>query len=400
MRRVFTEQCQRLATKVVIKARDLAEAGAGVAIEAPVARHHEHWEDLTSDSCVLLGCVNGRDYHRDDDIGLGSECNCTPQIVHECSYEHRRGMVFTRFLGKHRLSIDREMRPPVSLNECEELANDHCVDRSALASRVARQVLWKVFHVDHPEFEGPLAREHIPKLEYRGEGLLREVFTATDSLRRASEPRQTTKQVRINRSEVKAGVDEAFAATQFFSGTYIAQFLLAKSLGAAVEAQSQIGTITARRSLLHLPDPVPDLANALSDGLQVALAQAEKHYSGTYEAELKRLSAVENWQTINKLDRNRILKDLHIACATKGVTGSVEDVLESVQRIPLDAWRSRAAALPQLFANARKQADKLVEPKTPHVKLRSSTLRIPDEVNAWVARTEQELLKQNPIMVS
>ena len=59
--------------------------------------------------------------------------------------------------------------------------------------------------------------------------------------------------------------------------------------------------------------------------------------------------------------------------------------------------------MPQLFADARIQADKLIEPKTHHVKLGSATLRTPEEVKAWAAKTEQELLeqlKQGPIVVS
>jgi hypothetical protein len=57
-------------------------------------------------------------------------------------------------------------------------------------------------------------------------------------------------------------------------------------------------------------------------------------------------------------------------------------VLGLLDRISLEAWRTRTAALPQLFAEARIQADKLVEP-THHVKLGSATLRTPEEVKAW-----------------
>jgi hypothetical protein len=49
------------------------------------------------------------------------------------------------------------------------------------------------------------------------------------------------------------------------------------------------------------------------------------------------------------------------------------------------------------------QADKLIEPKTHHVKLISATLRTPQDVQAWVEKTEQELLEQlknGPIVVS
>ena len=68
----------------------------------------------------------------------------------------------------------------------------------------------------------------------------------------------------------------------------------------------------------------------------------------------------------------------------------------------LDNWRTRTAALPQLFASARSQADKLLEPETRHVKLASDTLRTEDDVRAWARKTEQELVeqvKQGPVVV-
>ena len=177
----------------------------------------------------------------------------------------------------------------------------------------------------------------------------------------------------------------------------------AEGLDAVKEAQPQIEAIAANRSLLDAADPVPDLAKTLSDALRAALASAETHYSETYESEMVRLDAAESWQKIDQSDRDRILNGLHIATVTKGATGTEQEVLESVERISLDAWRTRTAALPQLFADARILADKLIEPKTHHVKLGSSTLRTPEEVKAWAAKTEQELLeqlKQGPIVVS
>ena len=177
----------------------------------------------------------------------------------------------------------------------------------------------------------------------------------------------------------------------------------AEGLDAATEAQPQIEAIAANRSLLDAADPVPDLAKALADALRAALASAEKLYSETYDSELVRLEAAESWQKIDQSDRDRILNGLHIAKVTKGATGTEQEVLESVERISPDAWRTRTAALPQLFADARIQADKLIEPKTHHVKLGSATLRTPEEVKAWAAKTEQELLeqlKQGPIVVS
>ena len=169
------------------------------------------------------------------------------------------------------------------------------------------------------------------------------------------------------------------------------------------EVQPQIDTITANRSLLDAADPVPDLAKVLADALRAALAEAEKYHAEVFDENSARLESAESWQKIERSDRDRILKGLNIARASKGATGTEQDVLESLQRISLDSWRTRTAALPQLFAEARIQADKLIEPKTHHVKLGSATLRTPEEVKNWVTKTEQELLeqlKQGPIVVS
>ncbi len=177
----------------------------------------------------------------------------------------------------------------------------------------------------------------------------------------------------------------------------------AEGLDAASVTQPQIKAIEANRSLLDTTDPVPDLAKALVDALRAALAQAEKRYSEIYEQESKRLEAAESWQKIDQQDRERILKGLQLAKVTKGATGTGQEVLESVERISLNAWRTRTAALPQLFADARIQADKLIEPKTHHVKLDGATLHTPEEVKAWIGKTEQELLKQikkGPIIVN
>lgn len=177
----------------------------------------------------------------------------------------------------------------------------------------------------------------------------------------------------------------------------------ADGLDGAKEVKPQIDASVANRSLLDATDPVPDLTKALADALRAALSEAEKHFTEIYSEEWQRLSGAESWQKIGQEEQDRILGQWHIAKVTKGATGLEQEVLDSLERISLDAWRTRTAALPQLFADARIQADKLVEPKTHHVKISSATLRTPDEVKVWVEKTELELLeqlKQGPIVVS
>ena len=177
----------------------------------------------------------------------------------------------------------------------------------------------------------------------------------------------------------------------------------AEGLDGAREVFPQIEAISTNRSLLEAADPLPGLTKTLADALRTGLAEAENHFSEVFDKESGRLETVESWQKIEQSDRDRILKGLNIAKASKGNISTEQEVLESLERISLEAWRTRTAALPQLFAEARIQADKLVEPKTHHLKLRSATLRTPEDVRDWVATTEQVLLKQlkqGPIVVS
>ena len=171
---------------------------------------------------------------------------------------------------------------------------------------------------------------------------------------------------------------------------------------AVKEVQPQIQAIAANRSLLAPPDPVPDLAGKLADALRAALADAEDRHARTHDEEWQRLSSAESWRTIGPEARAGILGRLRIEKASKGATGTEQEVLESLERISLDGWRTRTAALPRLFADARAEADRLVEPAVRHVKLESSTLRSPEDVKDWVEATERELLdriRHGPVVV-
>ena len=168
----------------------------------------------------------------------------------------------------------------------------------------------------------------------------------------------------------------------------------ADGLDVGAEVTPQIEAIVADRRLLDVSDPVPGLAAKLTDALRTALVASEEHHDATYDDEHQRLDAFDGWQRIEQEIRDEILSRLHIAKVSAGATGTQGEVLESLGRISLDDWRTRTAALPQLFAQAKVEAHRLVEPKIRHLKLGSATLRTPEEVSAWIEKTERELLEQ------
>ena len=174
-------------------------------------------------------------------------------------------------------------------------------------------------------------------------------------------------------------------------------------LEAGMAAQPQIEAIKTSRSLLAATNPIPSLATSLTDALRTNLADAVREYERIFEQEAKRLEGIASWQQIEPAQRDDILAQLRITKATTGATGTEQEVLRCLEDASLNDWRTRTTALPQQFANARSEADKLLEPKTRHVKLTSDTLRTEDDVRNWARKTEEELVeqvKQGPVVVN
>ena len=176
----------------------------------------------------------------------------------------------------------------------------------------------------------------------------------------------------------------------------------AESLDVANEVKPQIEAIVAGRRLLDASDPVPGIGRSLVDALRTAVVEAESRHHQAYETERQRLEGTESWRTIEQENRDAILARMRIEKATKGAIGTEQEVLEAVDRISLDDWRTRTAALPQWFAEARAEADRLVEPRTRHLKLETTTLRTSEDVKTWTRQTEQRLLEaveHGPIVI-
>lgn len=176
----------------------------------------------------------------------------------------------------------------------------------------------------------------------------------------------------------------------------------AHGLEVAGEVEPQIDAIFKERRLLDASDPVPGLATKLTDALRNGLAESQERYDESWDGELQRLDEAESWRQSGPEDRERIFARFQIKQASKGATGTEQQVLESLGRISLDGWRMRTAALSKQFSDARAEADRLVEPKIRHVKLPSVTLRTVADVKAWTETTERDLLgqiQQGPIAI-
>ena len=222
--------------RVVIDARDAAEAGARTALEALAVHHHEPYPHMRPAQRELRNHLRARARQLGDrklpKPDTGGKDHEIDHLAGECAYEHWHRMLFARFLAGNGLLIEPQENMAISLAEAEELAKEDGVDVWVFASRCAQRMLPQIFRPDDPLLQVSFATEHMLKLEKLLASLPQAVFTASDALGWVYQFWQSKKKDEVNRSEVKIGADEISAVTQLFTEPYMVEFLLHNTLGA------------------------------------------------------------------------------------------------------------------------------------------------------------------------
>ena len=177
----------------------------------------------------------------------------------------------------------------------------------------------------------------------------------------------------------------------------------ANGLPEAAELQKEADAVRDERQLLEDSDPVPPIHDQLVKLLRAALKKAHAATKETYDREMQVLEENANWQKMKKADQDRLIKEAGIAPVGEISIGDDALLIAALNQRSLPGWSATADALPERFRQAALAAAKLLEPKTQSVKLRSGTLKTPEDVRAWVAETETELLgklKQGPVVIN
>jgi hypothetical protein len=215
----------------VVKAREVAEAGAREALEylgvaeAIVPKHLHEDQRALRRRLRAHGRALG-------DIKKSDGTQKLAHLVNEVAYEHWHTMLFARFLAETGLLMHPE-GVAVSLEECKELAPEEGFASSwLLAGHYASRMLPQVFRQDSPGLTVSFAPNRQQQLEKLLNDLDPETFQASDSLGWVYQFWQAKKKDEVNKSEVKIGADELPAVTQLFTEDYMVSFLLDNSLGA------------------------------------------------------------------------------------------------------------------------------------------------------------------------
>ena len=177
----------------------------------------------------------------------------------------------------------------------------------------------------------------------------------------------------------------------------------ADAMPGADELRAQADAVKSERRLLDASDPVPDIRKAAVDALRAAVTAAHAEYEKTYNEQMAALTASDNWKKLEADQQKQILAAEGIDTLPVLAVGSEADLIRTLEQTSLPAWKTRSDALPQQFARAAMAAAKLLEPKTQRVHLTSGTLKTEQEVKAWLAGTEKDLLaklKTGPVVIS
>jgi len=167
----------------------------------------------------------------------------------------------------------------------------------------------------------------------------------------------------------------------------------ADGLAEADDIQKEVEAIREQRSLLAEDDPLDGLDDRLFAALRKALTAAQGSYEGVHAQEMEALEADATWQSLEPTKQAFIL-GYHLD-EVPGVDVSTPDaILASLDQMSLATWRDRTAALPTRFRNAMTDAAREAEPDARRVRLRSATLRTPDEVEQWLNETRERLMTE------
>ena len=164
---------------------------------------------------------------------LGDTGDSIELLVSECAYEQWHRLLFARFLAENGLLVHPEYGAPVTLSECDELAEGLGEpDGWAVAGRFAAEILPGIFRLDDPCIQLRLAPEGRLELEGIVSHLPVQIFIADDALGWIYQYWQKEKKDEVNASERKIGGADLGPVTQLFTENYMVRFLLENSLGA------------------------------------------------------------------------------------------------------------------------------------------------------------------------
>jgi hypothetical protein len=176
----------------------------------------------------------------------------------------------------------------------------------------------------------------------------------------------------------------------------------ADGLPEAGACTKSIAAITAGRTLLADPDPVPELTKQLTTALRIALSKLQEGLGAAFKVGDEKLAASQMWSRLKDEQRATLAINCQLTPPAKEAIGTDDEILAALHTSTLADRRNLLDALPQRFSRALDEASRLLEPKAQRLVLPGATIHNGTELDQWLAGVReqvQEKLKGGPVIL-
>lgn len=176
----------------------------------------------------------------------------------------------------------------------------------------------------------------------------------------------------------------------------------ATGLPEAEVCAKSMAAITASRSLLTDPDPVPELTKQLTTALRLDLGKLQDELAAAFTSGDARLAASQVWNSRTDEQRATIATACQLSPPPKAAIGTDEDILAALRARTLSDRHNLLDAVPQRFARALEEAGKLATPEAVRVALPGAIIKSTTELDQWLAGVRQQVedkLKNGPVIL-
>jgi len=181
---------------------------------------------------------------------------------------------------------------------------------------------------------------------------------------------------------------------------------LARHAGGLTEAEdslAQLEAIQTSRLLLTEVDPVTPVRATLTTLLRTKVTSADATVRSAFEAAIASVEGSSPWQRLEPSAQARILSETRLLAPRPADVSNDGSLVRELDASSLSARETEAEAMPSRAQRAIELAAKALEPTVRAVSVERTTLRSPEDVKAWLERTESRLLdavKSGPILIN
>ena len=157
--------------------------------------------------------------------------------------------------------------------------------------------------------------------------------------------------------------------------------------------KAEIDAIHNNRLLFQEPDPIQPILVELTEKLKTLLNDSKKKYNDLFDSLMSELQANEYFSKLTPEQKHPILRDHQLIGKPEIKQLDAKSLLLQLQKVSLDTWETRIAALPGQFQSAKDDAVKLLAPQAKSYILPRKTISNQKDIDAYVIEIKTELEK-------